>query len=105
MTSKGHERVDEIEKRETAGTWCSLVLPFPLVTLEVLSLCLSFFLKKIQSIRVYTTIRGAHLGFLELPWAGLWKGWEGGLIMSHESDGMCWSSFGHLSCGTSWRIV
>lgn len=75
------------------------LLPFPPVTLEVLSLC--FFSNK-EQLYFYRRTASDLGSALALDCGG--NRW-GGLIMSRESDGMRWSSFGHLSHGTSWCFV
>lgn len=88
-------REEKKKKRETAGASSSLGLPFPLVTLEVLSLCLLalFFLVKSSSL-LYMYRRTACVVFWHcLALCRKWAGGGGGFIMSRERVMVC---AGHL---------
>lgn len=100
MTSKGHER-REGEQRNSWGL--KFTSPSPSSTGSPVIVMLDFF------VAVRLTFTNEQLVILNLPWHALCRegadGGSGGALMSRESDGMFWSSFGHLWLGTSWFFV
>lgn len=100
---QGTWREEEEEEEKQLGPWVHLLTSLFLCFTGSPVIVFVGFLKKIKSSSLHYFYIASYLGSA-LTWIVEGMG-GGGFIMSQESDGMHWSSFGHLSHSTSRCFV